>query len=513
MILGDPQATQADPAGRATLDDIFRHAAARRPDALALADPPDRQRHTDGAARQLTYAQADRMITAIAGRLGRLGLPPDAVVALHLPHTVEGVLAFLAVLRAGLIAAPLPLLWRRSDAVAALRGLNPKVIITSAGNGRLDHSELAMRIAADMFAVRYVCAFGSQLPDGMLPLSDLFKLERPDPPPPLRREHNPAAHVALITWDLTPEGLIPVARNHLELVSGGLAVMLEGRLPEAPTILSPCPISSFAGIAVGLVPWLLTGGTLCLHQPFDADAFERQCIDHGCDTVVLPGPLASRFAEAGLLRHEALRNVLALWRAPERVTLSPAWQHPTIRLVDVLAFGETAVLASRREDDGWATTLSVGKVTAPRGAAGAVLVAELGRTGAGTLAMRGPMVPQQPFPAGEGAPQLKVSLGGLVDTGYACRLDRDSGALTVTGPPPGVVTVGGYRFLLRELQDVARRADLEGAIAALPDALGGHRLAGMATDRAAVQAKLVAMGVNPLIADAFGERRKDAAAA
>src|SRR5450432_50022 len=68
VILDDlpqPASTGVD----ATLDDLFRAAAARRPGAIALRDPPNRASFTDGAARQLTYAQADRMVAAMAGRL------------------------------------------------------------------------------------------------------------------------------------------------------------------------------------------------------------------------------------------------------------------------------------------------------------------------------------------------------------------------------------------------------------------------------------------------------------
>ena len=122
MILADPRSRPAAAriGGRATLDDLLRRAAQRRPDAIALIDPPNRESFTDGQPRQLTYAQADRMVSAIAGRLRRMGLHTDAVVGIQIANTVESVLTLLGVLRAGLIAMPLPLLWRRAEAVAAL---------------------------------------------------------------------------------------------------------------------------------------------------------------------------------------------------------------------------------------------------------------------------------------------------------------------------------------------------------------------------------------------------------
>ncbi len=56
MILGDPALAvqQAQHERRVGIDEIFRHVAARRPDALALIDAPNRESFTDGPPRRLT---------------------------------------------------------------------------------------------------------------------------------------------------------------------------------------------------------------------------------------------------------------------------------------------------------------------------------------------------------------------------------------------------------------------------------------------------------------------------
>jgi hypothetical protein len=514
VILGDPKAANAPSRGRATLDDLFRHAAGRRPEAVALADPPNRETFTDGTPRRLTYAEAEGAVAAIAGRLRRLGLQTDSVVALQLPNTVEGVLTILGVLRAGLIAAPLPLLWRRAEAIAALNRLSAKAIITSARIGEFDHGDLAMHVAAEIFPIRYVCGYGAKLADGVIPLDDLITTGTPDPLPPFKREGNPAAHVALITWEMTPDGPAAVARNHLELISGGLAAMLEGRLQPDAVMLGACALNSFPGFALTVMPWLLTGGTLSLHQPFDAAVLTAQARHDRCDTLVLPGPLAHRLADAGHLALPDVQNVLALWRAPERLSVSPPWRHASAGLVDVLAFGETALFGARRGAGGRPAPIPLGPVLAPRGAAGAVLVAEISRTESGTLAVRGPMVPHYPYPPGaerSGTPYFKADPSGLVDTGYTCRTDRDTRALVVTGPPHGIVTVGGYAFRLSDLKTLVTGIDAGAAIAALPDPMLGHRLAGQAADAAGMRAALSGLGVNPLVAEAFAERHKSRA--
>jgi hypothetical protein len=513
VILGDRKTADLQPDGQTTLDDVFRRAVTRRPNATALSDPPNRTSFTDGPPRRFSYAEADRVVSAIAARLTRLGLQPDTVVGILLPNTVEVVLTMLGVMRAGMIAAPLPLLWRSAEAGSALGRVGAKVIITTSRIGRFQAGGLAMQVAAELFPIRYVCAFGAGLPDGVIPLDGLLS-GAAEPPVPVARDRDPGRHVALVTWEVTRDGLVPVARNHAELIAGGLAALLEGGLEEDASMLACHAPSAFAGMAVAVVPWLLAGGTLALHHGFDGATFAAQCNDARCDTLAVPGALVPALAEAGLLAFPGLRNVLAVWRAPERLSHSPTWRHPSARLTDLLAFGEIALLGSQRGPDGRPADLPSGELRAPRGSAQAVWVAEVARTMAGTLALRGPMVPRHPFPPGAErlpGPHLRADRRGFVDTLYACRPDPDKDTVLVTAPPPGTVSVGGYRLVLHELENQVRHVDGDATLAALPDALAGHRLAGHARDPEAVHAALLARGANPLVAGAFRDRRAAAA--
>jgi hypothetical protein len=517
VILNDPHGGTAAPSfgGRSTLDELFRKAALRRPGDTALIDPPNRESFTDGAPRRLTYAEADRMISAIAGRLRRIGLDTDAIVGLQIANTVENVLTLLAVLRAGLIAMPLPLLWRRAEASAALGRVGASALIVSGRVGMVDHFDLAMQVGAEIFSIRHVCGFGGNPPDGLTPLDDLYAAAELDPLPSFERAlpPGPGAHLAAITWDVTPDGLVPVARSHAELIAGGVAVLLEGRFEQDAVVLSTLTMSSFAGLAVALIPWLLNGGTLALHHPFDPETFLAQRRSIRCETVIVPGPLVTDLAEAGqLAAADGLKRVLGVWRAPERLPRAPTWRGGTIALTDVQVFGETGLIATRRGPGGRPGTILFGPVAAPRGASGAMVVAEAQPSGKRTVALRGPMVPRCPFPRGaERAtlPYLKIDVNGFVDTGYGCRIE-DSPAMTLTGPPPGVISIGGYRFVVRDLQDMVSGVEGDASLATLPDALAGHRLAGTAPDRHSVQEALIKLGANPLLVGAFrGGRRTE----
>lgn len=362
MILSDTQ--QAEGTG-ATLDDLFRRAGVRRPDALALIDPPNGETITGGAPRRLTYAEADRAISALAAKLRRLSLQTDMVVAMQLANTVDSVIALLGVLRAGMIAAPLPLLWREQEMVAALSRIGAKAIVTSSHVGLAAQSEIAMQVAAELFPIRHICGFGRDLPDGVVPLDDVFNPAPTEFYQPSVRPGSAAAHVAAITFDVTGDGLVPVARSQNELIAGGLAVFREAGIAENATILSTIPAASFAGIALTLMPWLLAGGTLALHHGFDPAVFAEQSRAHEPCSVVLPGPALTLLADAGLLGGH-IKNILALWRAPEQLASAVPWQRDAA-LVDIASFDETGLLPARRGPDGLPAPIPHGAFVAPAG--------------------------------------------------------------------------------------------------------------------------------------------------
>ena len=506
--LGDAADAMTDTSGRpaikATLDDLFRRALTRRPDALALIDPPNRASFTDGPVRRLSYRQADRAISALAARLRSFGLPTDSVVAIQLPNTVESVIALLAVVRAGLIAAPLPLLWRHADAAAALSRVAARALIGCQRVGDTVHGDLAMHIAMETFTIRFLCGFGENLPDGVVPIDDIFSTG--DDPPAIERYGEASDHVAVVTFDVTAEGIIPVARSHAELLAGGLAVQIEARFAPEPVFLGALAGASFAQLATTIVPWLIGGGALALHHPFSPEVFARQRAEERCTVAVLPGAMVMRLADAGLIGGSDGTTVLGVWRAPERLAASGAWPGGAT-LIDVPVFGEIGLVALRRTG-GEPAALPTGRLAVPRGAAQSVHVLNVARTPGGTVALSGPMVPRAPFPPGAergGAPKLKIDEGSI-DTGYACRIDRETKMLTVDGPPVGIVSVGGYRFSLRALQDLVAGFEGGSTLTALPDVLAGHRLAGSSKDRDALCDALLAHGANPLLVAAFRSR-------
>ena len=481
-----------------TLDDLFRRAAVHDSSAVALRDAPNRSSFADGAPRRLTYAEADRAISTLAARLCRAGLQADTLVAIQLPNTVEAVITLLAVLRAGMIAVPLPLLWRRKEIANALRHLGVKAIITASHVGGFDHTELAADVGAELFPVRLIGAFGDKLPDGVVPLNDVFEATVTPTVPRTMRGGQASEHVAVITFDVAASGLTPIARSHSELIAGGLALAQEIGVGPHMSLLAAIPASSFAGLAVATVPWLFGGGTLSLHHGFDARTFAEQTLG-AVNAAVVPGPALAPLAKAGYL--DGLRSTVALWRSPEQLAAAPTWTG-TARLIDVSAFGELGIVAVPREADGLPAALPLGHVGTPHDI-------ETARGKTGTLMVRGAMVPQAAFPPGAErtqAPYLAVDKDGFVDTGFTCKVDETARNLTVTGPPAGIAVVGGYRFRTADMEAQVSLADPTATIVALPGGLLAQKLAGSALDNATVADLVKRQGGSPLIAGAFRPR-------
>jgi hypothetical protein len=287
------------------------------------------------------------------------------------------------------------------------------------------------------------------------------------------------------------------------LLTAGRLIRQRSGISADAIILTTLPATTYAGVSAALVPWLLTGGTLALHHPFDPDLMRDQILSEHCNALVVPDAILRGLCKSDWLDESDIRSVIAVWRAPERLSTATRWTSRDVALIDVAAFGETALLAARRPPSGRTQPWPLGKLTISEGGSEC---ANLAMTSKGTLGVCGALAasPYRPYGTEE-EPDAAIATGHL-DTGYPCRLNADQNALIVTASPKGLITVGGYRFAIHEIQQMVRGIDAHGVLAALPHSLAGHRLAGHTTDRATMRALLESMGINPLLTAAFKDR-------
>jgi hypothetical protein len=487
---------------KVALDAVFRRNVLTRPGALALSDPSDRATFTDGLPRRLNYAEADVAVNRLASQMNALGLPEGSRVALQLPNTVEAALTLLALLRAGLVAAPVPMLWRRADLVAALREINARAIVTMTRIGSERPAEIACEAAAELFSLGFPCAFGHAVPDGVIPL-DL------DAAIPQQKADLSAARmasgdaVAIATFDASRRGAFAVGRSHTQWIAAGCAVMLEARIAPGETIVSTLPPASLAGIASAFVPWLLTGGTLALVHGYSPHSL-AQAASAGAH-LVAPATALPALAEAS---GESFAASVAVHREPQSLGVDLS-QTNCEAIVDVQSFGEIGLVALRRIAKIMPSPVPIGETRAPADAPNAPVVIETKRLADGTLAVRGAMVPDKVFPdSAREVSQIEFDLDGFVRTNLRCHAIGSSG-LAIEASPDGIIAIGGLRYGVDDLTMRIAKTSPGSTLEVERDSLLGARLAVESSDAAAArkildeagQSRLIFEGVRPRAAE------------
>ncbi len=398
--------------GRVTLDTLFRRTAASHPDRLAIVDAPDRTAWTSGMPRRMTYAQADAEIDLLAGFFTTVGLSTDHVIGLQAPNTTDTVIAFLAALRAGLIVAPLPLHWRQKDVLAALNRAGAKALIAGDRLEKRPLGDEARQTAGEMFSLRFVFGLGREVPDGLIEIAKVLD-EAGDEfaAPSVTREGNAADHVATLTWTRSTGGEpLPVARSHNHWIAAGLMPYLESGLSEGADHIVPYGLSGMVGIGAGLVPWLLSGGTLHLHHP----AALRRLADHAgaveADYVLCPGSLTPELDR----RMPSGGGIVSVWS----ITAPPPLPHSTNRRhVDLHVADEFAMVARARGGSALPALIPTGPVGAPTTIAQAPALVEIAiddEASPNTLKVRGPMVADSAWPACN--VRIPTDKAGYIDT-------------------------------------------------------------------------------------------------
>jgi acyl-CoA synthetase (AMP-forming)/AMP-acid ligase II len=291
-----------------TAEGLLRRRARQRPEALALSDPPNTEALKLGRSHRYSFAEADAAVDALASFFVEIGLEPGDRIVVQLPNLALHPLTLLAAWRAGLAVAVLPMLWRGYEVGKVCEMLEPKALIGVSTFAAAMPAEELCCVAGPHVSVRFVLAFGQDLPDGVASLHDAI-LARPGAKPLLPRQRQSPA---LITFTARArEAFISVYRSEEELLAQGAMTVLALSLDSRDVILNPYPLTGPAGLALALAPWLISGAVLVQHQPFDYAVFVEQMLTSGATVTALPSPVLEELAKDRVLeeRRCSLRRV------------------------------------------------------------------------------------------------------------------------------------------------------------------------------------------------------------
>ncbi|WP_417668535.1 AMP-binding protein [Roseibium sp.] len=347
--------------GDMTLDGLFRKTAQSHPDRLAISDAPDKSQWTGGEPRSLSYAQADKEIDRLAAFYHAVGLQADHVIGIQAPNTVDTVIAFLAALRADLIVSPLPLHWRQKNVLTALNSIGAKGFIAADRVETRMVGSAARDVAADLFSLRFVFGLGKDVPDGLIELEPMLAEMGDELVLNESERADPADHTATISWSRCSGETVPVTRCHNHWTAAAQVNQEHMPLADGANLLVPYSLSGLTGLGAGLVPWLLSSGSLYLHHPTSLNRLAKHANDVNADYVLTPGPLAPML-DKGLKNADTL--IAAAWNisAPPPQPLKS--RH---KIIDVHIADEFALVARPRGDNENPEVVPLGKLKGPSG--------------------------------------------------------------------------------------------------------------------------------------------------
>jgi acyl-CoA synthetase (AMP-forming)/AMP-acid ligase II len=274
--------------------------------------------------------------------------------------------------------------------------------------------------------------------------------------------------------------LVPVVRTEDELLAQGAMTVLAVALDRSDVILNPYPLTGPVGLALGLMPWLISGATLAQHHPFDYAAFIEQLFATGASVTAVPSPVLAELTKDGVLQksQSRLRRLGTVWPTPDMAGDPPPFHGAAPLLFDLYPLGDLTSVVLRREGHDSPEPIPLGAIRLEEDGKDTIFVeTKLGaprdQEGYGELLLRGPIVPRGTL----GGP-LEADKDGFVDTGLRAALAGTRNMSLQFKGDPELLRHGGIAIATSEFDELYRSYPgyLDAACFVLPDPVIGDRI-------------------------------------
>lgn len=291
--------------GEARISDLFDKHVREKTDREACVDPSNCMDIVGRAPRRLSWWQLEDLVSRYAAVFTAHELRKDDALLVQLPNTVDLPAIYLACARLGIIVSPAPVQYREHELGYISESIDARAAITATRIGKHAHGDMLVRVKSAQPKVQHVFALGDAV-DGAVQIEPLLgKVKHSELAAAQRAEQEAnvsADDIFTICWtsgtEARPKG---VPRSHNEWIIVGEGVVHAGDIEDGDHLLNPFPMVNMAGISTSFVSWLLVGGKLIQHQPFDLQVFLKQIRDEKIDYTVAPPAILNL-----LLQNEAL---------------------------------------------------------------------------------------------------------------------------------------------------------------------------------------------------------------
>lgn len=305
--------------GHRTLGEIFLDTAARQPSTFAVADAPNRVELFGGVEKKWSWGELREQTGKLCALFEKQGLKKDDVIVVQLPNCVELHALYLACAMTGVMISPVPMQYRAHELEYVTQATQAVGFITTQRLGQYMAAQEIQSMRDTLASIRWIWSYvdrsNLELPKGVEELDTLVANAVPWTDVQMRahmvRIGLTANDVFTICWTSGTEARAKgVPRSHNEWLLVGASVTDAAQLPAGTHMIIPFPFVNMAGISTSLVAWLMTGGGLYHHHPFDLKVFIQQLHANSVDyTVAAPAVLSMLLKTPELLEGVDLKRL------------------------------------------------------------------------------------------------------------------------------------------------------------------------------------------------------------
>ncbi|MDD5167982.1 MAG: class I adenylate-forming enzyme family protein, partial [Syntrophales bacterium] len=263
--------------GKKTLIDYFKDNVAKAPETICLVDPPNKETLVGLKPERLTFRELDRAVDATAESLIARGIKKDDIIMVQLPNCWELAMLYLAIARTGALISPMPMQWRQSelDYIAGLT--EARALITVEEFSGFKHREMAEKLRTKFTSIKDIIS-----------LTEVREMTREKVTGKLAGIAIDANDAFTLCWssgtEAQPKGC-PLSHNNW--LCQGVFEYESAPIKPGYNLITAGPLVNMASIGTIFIPWLMTGGKLVLHHPFDGPAFIMQLLTEGIEYTLL----------------------------------------------------------------------------------------------------------------------------------------------------------------------------------------------------------------------------------
>lgn len=446
----------------ANIAGFLRASAQRDPEGLCLISGADR----------LTWQALDRAVDTLASALIQRGLHAGDRVALLLGNSVEFVVAYYGIARAGLVCVPLNPAYTVAEVAVLLADSGARMLIVQGSTRQVGEESAEVLPGCEVISVESV-EWRDLLASGEGSV--------------LAEPATPADALALLLFTAGTSGRPKGAMLSHGALRANVEMLMALDDPAAvradDVVLLVLPMFHVYGLNTALGLAVAAGATIVLSDRFDPVESLAMIATHGVTSV--PGAPAMFAAWSRVPgAREALRSVrlMSSGGSPLPVEVLERFREHTGQAVfEGYGMTETAPVVATTLVSGEPRPGSVGR---PLPGVEVRLVDEAGgdvdEGDPGELWVRGPSVFRGYWPHGEGGPDAE----GWFRSGDVAYLD-DEGDLHLVDRRREVILVNGFNVYPREIELVIDRLDgvAEAAVVGVPDDLTGEAVMALVVPR------------------------------